>query len=144
MAVADNKGIVTIRKIDWAAVDSRKEGSLDEMVGKPLFKELKDKARWIETMVYSPCNKYLAIGSHDDKIYVLDTKKYKVPKPLTGHSSFITAIDWAMDSSYIRSVCGAYELLFFNIGTMKRDPSGASGTVGTNWADQTCKLGWNV
>lgn len=95
-------------------------------------------------MVYSPGSKYLVIGSHDDQIYLYDTKTYKKPTKLSGHSSFITAIDWAIDSSYIRSVCGAYELLFFNIQTKKRDPSGASNTVGTVWADQTCKLGWNV
>jgi len=38
-----------------------------------------------------------------------------------------------MDSKYIRSVCGAYELLFFNIDDMKRDPSGASNTTKTTW-----------
>jgi len=26
----------------------------------------------------------------------------------------------------------------------QRDPGGASKTVGTVWADQTCKLGWSV
>lgn len=75
---------------------------------------------------------------------MVDTKTYKKHIKLSGHSSFITAIDWAVDNSYIRSVCGAYELLFFNIGTKKRDPSGASNTVATVWADQTCKLGWSV
>jgi WD40 repeat protein len=97
-------------------------------------------------MVFSPDNKYLAIGSHDNMIYLLDTNSYSEKKmtKLTGHSSFITALDWALDSSYIRSVCGAYELLFFNIKSKKRDPSGASNTIETKWANQTCKLGWSV
>ena len=142
MAVADNKGIVTIRELDWAAVDARQPGSLD-VVKKTLFKEIK-KAGWIECMVFSPDSKHLAVGSHDDQIYLVDTKTYKKHVKLSGHSSFITAIDWAVDGSFIRSVCGAYELLFFNIGTKKRDPSGASNTIGTVWANQTCKLGWNV
>ena len=142
LAVSDNKGIVTIRDIDWTAVDARTPGSLDN-VKKTLFKEVK-KAEWIETMVFSPDSKHLAVGSHDNTIYLLDTKTYKKATKLTGHSSFITAIDWAADGSFIRSVCGAYELLFFNIGTKKRDPSGASNTVGTVWDNQTCKLGWNV
>tara|TARA_B110000285_G_C15089818_1_gene598419 strand:- start:413 stop:1204 length:792 start_codon:yes stop_codon:yes gene_type:complete len=142
LAVSDNKGIVTIREVDWAAVDARTPGSLDN-VKKTLFKEVK-KAEWIETMVFSPDSKHLAVGSHDNTIYLVDTKTYKKHIKLTGHSSFITAIDWAADGSFIRSVCGAYELLFFNIGTKKRDPSGASNTVGTVWANQTCKLGWNV
>ena len=143
LAVADNKGHVTIREIDWNAVDARTPGSLDN-VKKTLFKELKDKARWIEVMVFSPDSKHLAIGSHDDNIYLCDTKTYKKHIKLSGHSSYITAIDWAADCSYIRTVCGAYELLFFDINKKKRDPSGASKTIPTIWADQTCKLGWSV
>jgi WD40 repeat protein len=144
LAVSDNKGVVTIRDVDFSAVDGGKAGALDN-IKTTLFKTLK-KAEWIETMVFSPNSKYLAVGSHDNTIYLLDTKTYneKTMKKLTGHSSFITSLDWSIDSSYLRSVCGAYELLFFNIGQKKRDPSGASNTVETVWADQTCKLGWNV
>ena len=31
------------------------------------------------------------------------------------HSSFITHLDWSLDSNYLHSNCGAYELLFWNI-----------------------------
>ena len=142
LAVANNKGIVTIREVDWALVDQRDSIGLNS-VKTTLFKKVK-KAEWIETMVYSPCAKHLAVGSHDNTVYLLDTKTYKKVIKLTGHSSFITAVDWAIDSKYIRSVCGAYELLFFDIGKKKRDPSGASNTIATVWGDQTCKFGWNV
>jgi WD40 repeat protein len=133
LAISDNNGVVYIRHIDWAQIDQRVPGSLDQNY-KTLFKKLK-KAEWIETMVYSPCSAYLAVGSHDNNIYLLDTKSYSEKKciKLTGHSSFITALDWALDSSYLRSVCGAYELLFFNIKSKKRDPSGASNTIETVW-----------
>jgi len=95
LAVATNTGLVTIRELDWAAVDKRDAGSLDN-VKHTLFKKLK-KAEWIESMVYSPCNNFLAIGSHDNLIYVFDTKGYKEIKgsPFKGHSSFITALDWS-------------------------------------------------
>lgn len=144
LAVANNKGIVTIREIDWNAVDNGTPGALD-VVSKTLCKKVK-KAEWIETMVYSPCKKYLAIGSHDNTIYCYDVKTYQDSKckKLTGHSSFITCIDWSQDSKYLRSVCGAYELLFFDIGKFKRDPSGASNTIEQTWVDQSCKLGWSV
>jgi WD40 repeat protein len=142
LAVAGNTGLVTIREIDWAKVDAREPGSLDKIKYK-LFKDVK-KAEWIEAMVYSPDSKNLAVGSHDNMIYIVDTKSYKKVTKLTGHSSFITSLDWSVDGSYIRSNCGAYELLFFNITNKKRDPSGASNTIETIWADQTCKLGWNV
>lgn len=112
---------------------------------KRLFTKTKN-AEWIETMHYSPDGKTLAVGSHDNNIYLVNTKTFSVSKPLKGHSSFITAVDWSQDGNYIRSVCGAYELLFFK-GKGKawqRDPSGASNTVETNWTNQTCKLGWSV
>jgi len=87
------------------------------------------KAEWIEFMSYSPDQKYLGVGSHDNFIYLLEVQGgYKKTHKLSGHSSFITAFDWSQDSGYIRSVCGAYELLFFNVDSMKRDPSGASNT----------------
>jgi WD40 repeat protein len=142
LAVAGNTGIVTIREINWDEVDARKAGSLDKVV-KTLFKDVK-KAEWIETMVFSPDTKTLAVGSHDNIIYLVDTKSYKKVTKMTGHSSFITSLDWDISSTYLRSNCGAYELLFFNVPNKKRDPSGASNTVETVWCDQTCKLGWNV
>jgi len=77
------------------------------------------------------------------------TKDYAKSYSLKGHSSFITAFDWSQDSKYLRSVCGAYELLFWDLNKLKdkkgcRDPSGASNTQKTIWSAQACKLGWSV
>lgn len=71
LAVADNKGVVTIRRINWDNVDQGYPDALND-VFKTILKGIK-KGEWIETMVYSPDGKYLAIGSHDNNIYVLDT-----------------------------------------------------------------------
>ena len=49
-----------------------------------------------------------------------------------------------MDGTYIRSVCNAYELLFFMVPDGTQDPSGASNTTGTDWASQHCNFGWCV
>lgn len=35
-------------------------------------------------------------------------------------------------------------MLFFNVDQKKQDKGGASNTVSTEWATQTCKLGWAV
>ena len=53
-------------------------------------------------------------------------------------------MDWSDDESYLRSNCGGYELLFFNIDSKRHDPSGASNTCNTSWKTQNCKLAWNV
>lgn len=110
-------------------------------------KKNKPAYEWIEAMHYSPCHKYLAVGSHNNRIYILQTdKKYKPLKKagLTGHSSFITGLDWSQDSNWMRSTCGAHELLFFSPAESKREPSGASGTQETMWQDHTVKIGWQV
>lgn len=95
-------------------------------------------------MKYSPSGQKLAVGSHDNKIYVYQTNKYGKYAVLKAHSSFITCLDWSLDETYIRSNCGAYELLFFDINSKKQDTGGASNTVATEWATGTCKLGWHV
>lgn len=65
---------------------------------------------------------------------------------LKGHSSFIVALDWSQDSSYIRSNCGAHEILYWKIGedSAEQDKSGRSNTTGTAWASKHTKFGWTV
>jgi len=62
---------------------------------------------WCETMVYSPDGNFLAIGSHDDTIYVykIDQKgDYSIHWTIMHvHSSAIIAMDWSRDSRYIRA-----------------------------------------
>ena len=70
-------------------------------------------------MRYSPDSEKLAVGSHDNFIYLYNTSNYKPAGKLKGHSSYITALDWSLDGDWIRSSCGAYELLFFNPQTKK-------------------------
>lgn len=153
LAVASNVGEVTIREVNWDEVDARKEGSLNNIIH-TLFedksKDKKKKYEWIEAMAYSPDGNYLAVGSHDNFIYILNAKKGYKPAfkkgggKMTGHSSFITALDWDMSSECMRSTCGAHELLFWNPKEGKRDPSGVKTMRNTDWVDHAAKLGWCV
>jgi WD40 repeat protein len=61
--------------IDWKKVDSKEKGSLDDVkfTTKCYKDEKKARSSWIEIMVYSPNSNYLAVGSHDQNIYVMDT-----------------------------------------------------------------------
>jgi len=92
-------------------VTIRKRENLDVKI-----KSLKDADEWCEVIKYSPCGKYLACGSHDNAIYVYDVENdYSLYYKCSKHNSFVTSLDWSVDSTYIRSVCGAYEKLYFNI-----------------------------
>lgn len=130
VAVCANDGSITVRTLD--ALAERKY-------------ELTDSLEWIECAEYSPCGKYLAAGSHDTNIYIYDAESdYSLVGKCSKHNAALTCIDWSQDSCYIRSVCNAYELLFFMIPSCDQDPSGASNTTGTAWASQHCKFGWTV
>lgn len=96
-------------------------------------------------MSVSPDGKYLAVGSHDNRIYVYDiADNYKLVSRCKGHSSYIMAIDWDCSSKWMRSNCGAYELLFWNMPEGTQDKSGRSNTVGVEWATKTVKFSWHV
>jgi len=131
IAVGHNDGTLTIR----AGYDK-----LDSILA-----TIRDSSEWIEAMAYSPDGTKLAVGSHDNNIYVYDSSAYKLLGKCTKHNSFIVSLDWSADGTFIRSVCGAHELLFFSvINNYNQDPNGASNTVGTQWATSSAKYGWLV
>lgn len=72
---------------------------------------------WIEVVKYSPDGSKLAVGSHDNNIYIYSTDDYRLLGKCSKHNSFIVSVDWSIDGKYLRSVCGAHELLFFNANT---------------------------
>ena len=129
IAVGANDGSVTIRSMDDFATTTQ---------------ELTDNGQWIETMEYSPDGAYLAVGSHDTDIYIYETDGYTLATKCKEHNAAITCIDWSMDGTYLKSVCNAYELLYFNMPDGNQDKSGRSNTTGTDWATGHCKFGWLV
>lgn len=108
-------------------------------------KSLKEPDEWCEVIKYSPCGNFLAVGSHDNNIYVYDVKGgYSLYTKFNKHNSFVTSIDWSLDSTYIRSVCGAYEKLYFNVKDKSFDANGLSNTKEFKWASYSAKIGWDV
>lgn len=108
---------------------------------------LKDAQEWCEVARYSPCENYLAIGSHDNNLYVYKVAEdgtYSLYKTFAKHNSFVTGLDWSADSTYIRTQCGAYEKLYFNIPDKSHDSAGLSNCKDMQWATHTVKLGWDV
>lgn len=116
---------------------------------KLLFEDTPAK-EWISDVKFSPCGKQVAVGSHDNAIYLyslqatggtsLDAKKRK---PFAKHNSYITHFDFSDDSKYLQSNCGAYEYLFCDTSTSEQVRS-ASSVKNVTWATWTCTLGWPV
>ena len=103
---------------------------------------------WCETLVYSPNEEYLAIGSHDDAIYIYkiaDGKYNHHWSIINVHTSAILGMDWSRDSKYLRAVDQAYAKQFFNVEDCSAQPDGQTSLVdATMWQTATCKLGWEV
>ena len=116
-----NDGTVTIRLVD--EFDKIGQGAKDLNIKLDNIKHvINNPKEWIEAIEYNSDGTRIAVGSHDNKIYVYnvtDDCKYKPFTALKAHSSYITALDWSLDNSYIRSTCGAYELLFFAVDSKK-------------------------
>jgi len=74
---------------------------------------------WSECMKYSPNGRYLAVGGHDDSVYIYtvsDEGQYKIHYSANFlHSSGITALDWTLDSRYLRAIDQAYGKLFYDV-----------------------------
>ena len=130
VAIGHNDGTMTIRQ---------SPSQLDKIIATKT-----DSKEWIECMEYSPDGKKLAVGSHDNGIYVYDSTTYALLGRCKAHNSFLVSVDWSQDSQFIRSVCGAHELLFHRGDTYLQDPSGASNTKAILWQTAHAKYGWLV
>jgi WD40 repeat protein len=85
---------------------------------------------WCEVLVYSPDEQFLAVGSHDDSIYIYkisDSGEYSMHWGITFvHSSAITGMDWSRDNRYIRAVDQAYAKIFYDVEACQQVTDGSS------------------
>lgn len=100
----------------------------------------------ISDMKFSPDGQTLAVGSHDNMIYIFGIADAKQKcKPMRKHSSYITHIDFSCDGNTLHSNCGAYELIFWDLAQNgKQVTLGATMFRDEKWATWTCTLGWPV
>ncbi|KAJ8309286.1 hypothetical protein KUTeg_014160 [Tegillarca granosa] len=111
----------------WMAMD---------LTNRNILCTFKDAAEQIECIQYSPDGAYLAAGSRDNGIYVYsvedDGQKYSKVGKCSGHSSFVTHLDWSTDSKFIVR----------NVPSCDQETS-ASDLRDTEWATMSCTLNFN-
>lgn len=90
---------------------------------------------WCEALVYSPNEDFLAVGSHDDSIYIYkisDAGEYTLHWAITFvHSSAVNAMDWSVDSKYLRAVDQAYAKIFYDVEACQQVNDGQSTLIDT-------------
>eukprot|EP01035_Chromulina_nebulosa_P020489 gene20489-26582_t len=81
----------------------------------------KDSNEELSDVKFSPNNSFIASGSH---------------------SSYITHLDWSVDSTLLRSTCGAYELLLWDITSGRLN--GVSNISDIKWKSNHCIFDFNL
>jgi WD40 repeat protein len=107
------------------------------------LKSFKDRKEDISQVKFSPDGTRLAVGSHDNFVDVYEVPSFKKLGTCSGHSSYITHVDWSADTRWLQSTDGAYELLFWDAATCRQETY-SSRLRDVEWATWTCTLGWPV
>ncbi|KAK5848692.1 hypothetical protein PBY51_006285 [Eleginops maclovinus] len=123
----------------WLALD---------LLTREVVSESTDGNEQLSVMRYSPDGSFLAVGSHDNFIYIYNVtesgRRYIRSGKCNGHSSFITHLDWSKDGKYIMSNSGDYEILYWDIAAGCKLLRNRFESKDREWASYTCVLGFHV
>ncbi|KAM9718382.1 echinoderm microtubule-associated protein-like 3 isoform 1-T1 [Menidia menidia] len=119
-----------------------------DLVTTEMISESTDGNEQLSVMRYSPDGSFLAVGSHDNFIYIYNVtengRRYTRFGKCNGHSSFITHLDWSKDGKYIMSNSGDYEILYWDIAAGCKLLRNRFESRDREWASYTCVLGFHV
>ncbi|XP_058871643.1 echinoderm microtubule-associated protein-like 3 isoform X2 [Acipenser ruthenus] len=115
---------------------------------KDIVSDYTDGNEQLSVVRYSPDGSYLAVGSHDNFIYIYTVaengRRYTRFGRCTGHSSFITHLDWSKESKFIMSNSGDYEILYWDVKGGCKLLRNRFDSKDREWASYTCVLGFHV
>ena len=103
---------------------------------------IKSRKRRVQTLQFSSCSKYLAVGGADQIVDIYSTSEFRKVCECKGNTSVVLSIDWSTDSEYIQTSSQDYNLFYFKI------PSGEIANPedlkDKTWTTMTSFLGWSI
>ncbi|XP_075896530.1 echinoderm microtubule-associated protein-like 3 isoform X2 [Nelusetta ayraudi] len=119
-----------------------------DLLTREVVSESTDGNEQLSVMRYSPDGSFLAVGSHDNFIYIYNVtdngRRYGRFGKCNGHSSFITHLDWSKEGKHIMSNSGDYEILYWDIAAGCKLLRNRFESRDREWASYTCVLGFHV
>ncbi|KAK1875901.1 Echinoderm microtubule-associated protein-like 6, partial [Dissostichus eleginoides] len=104
---------------------------------------IKDRKEVIHELKFSPDGSFLAVGSNDGLVDVYAVaQRYKKVGECSRSASFITHLDWAVDSRFLMTNDGAGERLFYRMPAGKLVPR--EEAKGIHWMTWTGVIGPEV
>uniref|UniRef100_A0A3B4GHX3 EML-like second beta-propeller domain-containing protein n=1 Tax=Pundamilia nyererei TaxID=303518 RepID=A0A3B4GHX3_9CICH len=104
---------------------------------------IKDRKEVIHELKFSPDGSFLAVGSNDGMVDVYAVaQRYKKVGECSRSASFITHLDWSVDSRFLQTNDGAGERLFYRMPAGKLVPK--EEAKGIHWMTWTGVVGPEV
>uniref|UniRef100_A0A4W6DSW6 EMAP like 6 n=1 Tax=Lates calcarifer TaxID=8187 RepID=A0A4W6DSW6_LATCA len=104
---------------------------------------IKDRKEVIHELKFSPDGAFLAVGSNDGLVDVYAVaQRYKKVGECSRSTSFITHLDWSVDSRFLQTNDGAGERLFYRMPAGKQVPK--EEAKGIHWMTWTSVIGAEV
>ncbi|KAL0245020.1 hypothetical protein GEMRC1_009100 [Eukaryota sp. GEM-RC1] len=94
----------------------------------------------VSDIKFSPDGEMIACTSHTQDIFVL-SKDLQLLHTMAGHTAHVKAFDWDTTSSYLQSMCGGYDYLFWDAKNGKQVTS-ASFFADKEWATWSLVIGY--
>jgi WD40 repeat protein len=95
-------------------------------------------------MKYSPDGKLLVCGCLDGQIHIFAAdKEYNFMRTVTGHDSYISHVDFSVDSRHFRINCGGYEAAFYKSSSGEKVQD-ANEVRDVEWHSHNCPMTWEV
>lgn len=120
---------------------------LNSLTGDVIVVRKSEPPEKISEIQFSPDGTHIALGCHDNEIYIYELqnegKSVSLKARCKAHTSSVTHLDWSKDGEKLQSTSTDYELLFWDPHRGEQNTQAAS-LRNTDWATHNCVLGYPV